>query len=339
MEASNTPGPGQVLDRGTVPRRRLNEVRTMVESTKREIATFGDSTPWISETRGHLDDAEALTTGWFRTRVVDDAWRHVHEAHRIILKNSTIGLQMAKSVELRKEARSGKLNGWRKDAIESLLDTFDASAAAKLNSSSNKTGSQSPDPKPEALPLPAGVDHLVKAAEIRDEGVTNTYRRLALTRDYTLALLGCLVVSGVALVVMLASHGSDLKTTGNPMCPTTTGRTVAFEAACQDGLLARRWVLTGCLLAGSIGATTSALQRIKRDTSTGRVPDFVAQFAAAGSRVGIGAVAGSTLYLALRSGAVEFPRTQVIATAILGAFSFGFAERVFVIGEKPKDSK
>lgn len=86
---------------------------------------------------------------------------------------------------------------------------------------------------------------------------------------------------------------------------------------------------TGCLtmLAGVLGAITSAIQRLARDPVQGTVPARIGSFTAVGTRIFVGAVAGLTAYAAAVTTLGSQPGTS-LAITLLAAFGAGFTERL-----------
>ena len=246
----------------------------------------------------------------------------------------------AQAVTLANELESGKISRWRTACAADLLDKF----AKNTNSAERRT-------------------LLAAALRVRDEGVTNTYRELGIRRRYQRWLIGALLAIGAALLIVLSTHAGDdgshekrhgrdrdhvasacdgvarkSSTTVSTSPPEPAISLTADERACQLETMKHGWVVWVSALAGSVGAVASALQRVSRPKLKQRVPEVLASYLATVSRVLLGAIAGITFYLAYRSGVVVFPSLEVRAVAVLGAFSFGFTERFFTIGEKPIDT-
>lgn len=359
-------------------RRRRNEVLAAIQSVRvKQTGRNGDDTDRV---RSALEAAQAATNGVWTYRQIDRAWVHVHMAQRESLTSASAAALIASATELRCETKTDKLSGWRSEAVLGLLGQFDHLVeCARLVPCANRRNGEK---DAEASPLePEQVEDvrafasriLIQAHAIRDEAVSNTYRRLSIRQDYSFTLLLLLVLVGGTLLRIVQPHLGDLRSLASECAVSSTRNKVApaisasnnptgacassnacvaskpavgvvstpaaidtVSSRCRDELMARSWILWSTILAGALGAVTSALQRASNDRSKGRVPELTFWISAALSRVGLGATAGFTLYLGLRSGAIEFPKFQVLAVALLGAFSFGFVERVFVIGEKPE---
>lgn len=86
------------------------------------------------------------------------------------------------------------------------------------------------------------------------------------------------------------------------------------------------------VLAGVLGAVTSAIQRLARDPVQGTVPARVGSFTAVGTRVFVGAVAGLTAYAAAFASLGDNVDSG-LAITLLAAFGAGFAERLATISQ------
>jgi hypothetical protein len=89
------------------------------------------------------------------------------------------------------------------------------------------------------------------------------------------------------------------------------------------------WAATGAALAGALGGITSALQRTAR-RSVERVPERLGSLVSSLSRPAIGAIAGVTVFLAVRAGVTQTASEQQVAYLLLLAFGAGFTERLVV---------
>ena len=85
----------------------------------------------------------------------------------------------------------------------------------------------------------------------------------------------------------------------------------------------------GAALAGALGGITSALQRTAR-RSVERVPERLGSLVSSLSRPAIGAIAGVTVFLAVRAGVTQTASEQQVAYLLLLAFGAGFTERLVV---------
>jgi hypothetical protein len=103
---------------------------------------------------------------------------------------------------------------------------------------------------------------------------------------------------------------------------------IAFSDANANDLSAW-WVGPGAALAGALGGIISALQRSTKVSTNGPVPARFESFVASLSRPMIGAVAGLTVYFALRAG-ISVPEDHAVAYLMLYAFGAGFSERLIV---------
>jgi hypothetical protein len=147
---------------------------------------------------------------------------------------------------------------------------------------------------------------LQKALEMAPWSDGSSYRALHLLRRYqTLLLLTSLIP--LALLVW---------------------GVIAFSDANGNDLSAW-WVGPGAALAGALGGIISALQRSTKVSTSGPVPARFESFVASLSRPMIGAVAGLTVYFALRAG-ISVPQDHAVAYLMLYAFGAGFTERLIV---------
>jgi hypothetical protein len=104
------------------------------------------------------------------------------------------------------------------------------------------------------------------------------------------------------------------------------------DSTINEGLTAS--LATGALtmLAGVLGAVTSAIQRLARDPVQGTIPARIGSFTAVGTRLFVGAVAGLLAYAGALAGLGEEPDSG-LAITLLAAFGAGFAERLATISQ------
>jgi hypothetical protein len=93
------------------------------------------------------------------------------------------------------------------------------------------------------------------------------------------------------------------------------------------------WVCWAVLVAGMLGAVTSAVQRLAKDPSA-TIPAQLGSFTATLSRPFIGGVAAVTLYLTFLGGLVSTPDEGAVALVVLSSFGAGFTERLVVFSPK-----
>jgi hypothetical protein len=307
--------------------RRINEVRTAIETVNEDILETQRhaANPEVDMTAAlnHVHFARALVGRPHSNRYIEDAWRHVHDARRHVVRYSSPSELSAKAIELHQEATSGKLGLWRTATVNELLSKYDAVVAGSSSDPSAHLGSNA-----------TAASMIVKACEVRDEAMSNNYRKVTMTNNYTRLLLIALGAVGIPFLAVLTLHTGELRN-GGSSCVATSTQTV-LPAACSDVLLARPWLLWLAVLGGGMGAIASALQRSSRDRANATIPELVGLGVASLSRVAVGFLAGLTSYLALRSGALAVPGYQISSVMLLAAFTFGFTERIFVLGEKPK---
>ncbi|HEU4542885.1 MAG TPA: hypothetical protein VFR23_17280 [Jiangellaceae bacterium] len=152
-------------------------------------------------------------------------------------------------------------------------------------------------------------DAIIEALRLRNQGLANSYWRLAMVRRHQslLMLIGFPVL--VVSLVILANSASGLTADG-----------------WQGGAVL--WVLS--VLLGILGAITSAAQRSTTIPSQ-RIPEQLGSQLATWSRLPIGAVAGLTVWL-FSIATVQEPADLNVANLLLAAFGAGFAERLIVQG-------
>lgn len=334
-------------------RRRADEVRTQLELSLAESAKR--SLLATSNVARNLQHAETLLNERWSYRRINDAWQFIHEANQEMLRTVPEADLAARSIQLRSEIADPKISEWRRQAVTSLLDRFDASL---------------PPAPPSLLPAPSSVrpspevSFLVEAVKVRDEGASNNYRRLSMQKDYLWFLVIALASVLAPFAFLVATHVADLRTLQPASCsapvepgsaspatvaseqPKSPGRSAQSASAvptidaaieqCRDSLSSRSWLVWASLLAGSLGAIASTLQRNFNAKLAQRVPEVMAALAATLSRLVLGAIAGLTAYLALRSGVFVIANAQVVSVTLLAAFSFGFSERIFIVGETPR---
>ena len=146
---------------------------------------------------------------------------------------------------------------------------------------------------------------LAEAWTIRNDSLAKGDLDLAITRRYQ-AILIC-----VALAILLATViGSGFV---NP----------DFVDGVDEW-----WVALAAALAGALGGSTSALQRTTRRGTTSVYRKHGTLLSAL-SRPVVGAIAGITVFLAVRAGATQ-PSDEQVAYVLLVSFGAGFAERLVV---------
>jgi hypothetical protein len=185
---------------------------------------------------------------------------------------------------------SPKFAGWRRAAILSHLEPV-----LRMD-----------DKGKPALGLDERRAWLIEVERNRNEVYANEYRNVAITRRYQAILL---VIAMVILVGTLIGAAFT-----NP----------EFEEGADAW-----WAATGAALAGALGGITSALQRTAR-RSVERVPERLGSLVSSLSRPAIGAIAGVTVFLAVRAGVTQTASEQQVAYLLLLGFGAGFTERLVV---------
>jgi hypothetical protein len=188
------------------------------------------------------------------------------------------------------EMLSPKFSGWRRAAILSHLEPV-----LRMDAEGRP-----------ALGLDERRAWLMEVERNRSEVYSNEYRNVAITRRYQAILL---VIAMLILVGTLVGAGFT-----NP----------EFEEGADAW-----WAATGAALAGALGGITSALQRTAR-RSVERVPERLGSLVSSLSRPAIGAIAGVTVFLAVRAGVTQTASEQQVAYLLLLAFGAGFTERLVV---------
>jgi len=247
---------------------------------------------WHNDARTNLTHAVAA----LRRGDLEGGWTLVHQAHCAQVNAYTVCEVRSEAQYMRREASSGRFRPAQRDVICEQLDEVEWLLGPRASESQTKLAELAPKEVQKAL---------VNALNVRDRCYANEYYELALTRRYQAILLL------VALAIILAALVGSMIT--NP----------DFE----DGIT-RGWTAVGAALSGALGGITSALQRTARRQSE-RLPEKIGSLGSALSRPVVGAVAGMTVFLAVRAGAMQASDQQV-AYLFLVAFGAGFAERLVV---------
>jgi 8-oxo-dGTP pyrophosphatase MutT (NUDIX family) len=226
-------------------------------------------------------------------RELDRGWALVHRAHELEVLGYDDDQVTAEAVTLKAELLSRKFSGWRRAAITEHLEYVLASNAER---------------DAFVLPLHQRRVWLSAALRTRDESYSNEYRNLTIQRRYQAVLLA------IALVILVgALIGSVF---ANP----------ELRAGVD-----KWWVALSAALSGALGGITSAVQRTSR-RPVARIPERLGSLVHSLSRPIIGAIAGVTVFLAVRAGMTQTTNTseQQVAYLLLLAFGAGFSERLVV---------
>lgn len=221
---------------------------------------------------------------------VDRGWALVHLAHELEVASYDDEALTAEATAIAAEVSSPKFSGWRKAAILSQLEPVLRKDPAG-------------DP---ALKPTARRTWLMEAVRNRNEVYSNEYRNIAIVRRYQAILLT------IAMVILVGSLVGAAFT--NP----------EFENGADAW-----WAALGAALSGALGGITSALQRTAR-RSVERIPERLGSLVSSLSRPAIGAIAGVTVFLAVRAGVTQTATQQQVAYLLLLAFGAGFTERLVV---------
>lgn len=225
----------------------------------------------------------------------DVGWARLHAA----LELETIAYSRdevdAAAAALKQEVLGGSVRGWEASAIAELL----ARVTCKAPGCSQGPGHTHADPPP----LNTSLAYLREAMRLRNDFFNGAYyvERIIAQRRLILVTVGVALVTSCAVLAWVTSDARDIS---------------AFRVALAS------------VLAGMIGAVTSASQRLVAHPSTA-APTDLGSFTAVVVRLFIGIVAALTLYFAALSGFVVFAQHQ-IPFLILASFGVGFAERLVV---------
>lgn len=155
-----------------------------------------------------------------------------------------------------------------------------------------------------ANPASLGREHVRTALHIRDLYFRYVYYALRVTSRRRIALIGIGLAVGVMLGMLFGVGPVDW------MGPLADNPDLALLAI---------------VLAGVLGAVTSAVQRLARDPIPGGIPARLGSFTAVVTRVFVGGVAGLTTALAAASVVDD---AQALGPLMLAGFAAGWAERL-----------
>ncbi len=224
-------------------------------------------------------------------------WTLVHLTNEteVLLQD---GLEMITSaLSLRAEV-AGK-PWWQAQAIAELLHGF---------GSASPNGAH-PPPQGDDIQLDWDRTRLQAATRLRNDYYIQKYDTIEVTarRRIWLLLLG--IVGLLAALYLL--------------CENVNEQTPVQEA----------WVPWAMVVAGALGAITSALQRLATDPNAA-IPAELGSFTTTVSRPFIGAVAALTVYLAFLAKVGPSSDETALPLAVLAAFGAGFTERLIVYSPK-----
>jgi hypothetical protein len=269
-----------------------------------------------------IDEYLGCAAAAYTQGAADRGWGFLHrvrETETLLLDRSELD---AVAVALAAECDGEKIPGWRRDAVQGLLQRMHVPPYPVL------AGAQ---PAPDAEPAPAVVDaipgadaearlhwdaRLVREALVdRDEHFGNTYASLSITAHRRLWLL---VVGAVLLVVVLAA----MSRVGDLDPP-------VGAAESPSDVLVHAWVPLIMVALGALGSVVSAIQRLAVNPLTGPIPAQLGSFTATATRPLIGGVAALTVFLAALGG-LAIPEQHPVPLLFLAAFTAGLTERLVV---------
>ena len=217
-------------------------------------------------------------------------WALIHLAQELEVNTYDHVTLTVKATVVSAELSSPKFSGWRRAAIVRQLEPV-----MRVDAKGQP-----------ALLLAERRAFFLDVVQNRSEVFANEYRNVAITRRYQAILL---VIAMVILVGALIG--------------------VAFANPEFEGGADAWWAATGAALSGALGGITSALQRTAR-RSVERIPERLGSLVSSLSRPAIGAIAGVTVFLAVRAGVTQTASEQQVAYLLLLAFGAGFTERLVV---------
>jgi 8-oxo-dGTP diphosphatase len=221
---------------------------------------------------------------------VDRGWGFVHLVEEFEVRDFDHLAVSVRAATVRAEVASGKFAGWRRAAILLQLEPV-----LLVDAENHPTRG-----------LEERRARLIEALQNRNEAHSNEYRNIAITRRYQATLLWIAIAILVGALVGATFSNSR------------------FEDGADEG-----WVAVGAALSGALGGIASALQRTSR-RSIERIPERIGSWGSSLSRPAIGAIAGVTVFLAVRAGVTQTATQQQVAYLLLLAFGAGFTERLVV---------
>lgn len=287
-------------------------IRRMLANSQRERL---DEQLDILATSSHPDDSEAarylrIAREWRAGGKVDASWVALHRARQAEVDSMTADQVQSLARELTEELRSGKVAGWRQTAAAEK-----ATAALELLSPH-----AAPDQVNAAQQLRTARAQLREALRIRDEHFDNTYRHLAISRQYRHWLILLAVLMLIAAVVLMSLIGAA---------------NLDPDPASGDPF-SGNLLLALAIVFGTLGALSSALQRLARDPFVGRIPEHLGVLSIISTRPLIGAMAGLTAYISVRAG-ITVLQDHPVPGMLAAAFAAGFTERLAVLNAGETD--
>lgn len=272
-----------------------------------------------------IDEYLAHAVEAYGRRNANLGWGFLHrvrETETLLMARTELD---AVAVSLAAECSGTKVPGWRRDAIQGLLQRMHSSpfpvlpaaqpaSGAPHSTNRDRTAGRRSCGEGERLRHDAQL--LREALVLRNGYFANTYVGLAVTshRRLWLMVLG-LILLGVVIGLFLGVD--DVDPPGDPS---------------PSDALAGRWVPLTMATLGALGSVVSAIQRLAVDPLTGPIPAQLGSFTATVTRPLIGAVAALTVFLAARGG-LAVPEEHPVPLMLLAAFTAGLTERLAVYRE------
>ncbi|KRC88222.1 hypothetical protein ASE25_15365 [Terrabacter sp. Root85] len=208
--------------------------------------------------------------------------------------------------------------GWWREAALDLLRRMSAgptgptgTAGSTGSTGTAATGANDPGEEPPARrstpsDLRADREYLREARRIRNDLNSSRYTAMEANTAQriwlSVILLGLLAVAGWLIWAHLSTRSPALDTP---------------------------WLASSAAVAGTIGAVTSAMQRLCARPRA-QPPSHLGSLTTAVVHALIGSVAALTFYFAAAGGLITFPGAHADLLIVLGAFGSGFAERLVV---------
>ena len=238
----------------------------------------------------------------------DSGWTQWHAALEVEVEAYTETELEAVRISLASEASEGALTGWPCTAVENLLSQLTPPPCHV----GTPCGPNCPAPGQSLVPQARAL--LREALQVRNEYFEHLYTAIRVSAHRRILLLGIGVVLLVAAGVLI-KQAPEIVTVKDDR---------AFIAACAA-------------VAGMLGATTSAIQRLVNSTAT--IPAELDSLTATLTRPFIGAVGSLTALFAYQSGLLRLSKDAPISLLLLASFGVGFAERLVVYNPQQQSGR
>jgi hypothetical protein len=240
-------------------------------------------------------------------------WILFHNAEEWRVEGLPFEQLVATAVSLEQEFASESASDWRILAANDLIRQTSHRSLPISLTAEDSSASAIEDRTPASTRGPRNDDVerrdralIRRAVQLRGQYYNNRYVALEVAAARRLYLLGI----GIVFLFMAFAVAREHVSSG--------GEEVGFP-----------WVVMSAVVAGVLGSTTSAIQRLASDPQASTSLS-IGSFTSTVTRPFIGAVAALTVFLAVHGGLLNLEGDDRVAILILASFAAGFTERLVV---------